>query len=529
MTASTGSADAASGEPIAVNRTRRRLVLASVMIAMFMAAIEATIVATAMPSIVADLGGFSLFSWVFSIFLLTQAVTVPLYGKLADLYGRTPVFTFGVSVFLLGSLLCGLAPSMHWLIASRALQGAGAGAVLPIASTIVGDIYSFEERARVQGYLSSVWGISSIVGPLLGGIFVTYLHWSLVFWINLPIGVLAVLGIRRFLHEQVERRPHRLDIAGAVLLLLALSSLVVALVQGGVGWPWLSWPSLALLALAPIGLAAFVWRERSAAEPMVPALVWSRGVQRTSNVGSLLAMALMMGVTTFIPTYIQGVHGATATVAGFCLSGMSLGWPLASTLAGRLMVRIGLHRAALIGAAFLIAGSATLVELPGGGHGPLWAAAGAFLVGLGMGFTTTVYLVAVQSSVPWQQRGVATGFNMLMRILGGALGAAALGGVLNNRLASYLAAQPDWHAPAAGLEAVSQLIDPVVRDRLPDATVRLLREGVSSGLQSVYWVVLGISVLVLISALLFPRRGVVLGQGQSPAPAPPGDARSDQG
>ena len=227
-------------------KLKRPFILAAIMLAMFMNAIEGTIVSTAMPAIVSDLGGFSLYSWVFSGYLLMNAVTVLIYGKLSDILGRKPVLLFGIIVFLIGSLLCGFANSMTELIIYRFVQGFGAGAVAPVASTIVGDIYKNEERARVQGYLSSVWGISAVMGPALGGLLVESLTWKLVFWVNIPLGLLSFIGIWLFLHENIEKKKRDIDYLGATLLTLSISTLMVVLVEGGVKWSWASAPVISL-------------------------------------------------------------------------------------------------------------------------------------------------------------------------------------------------------------------------------------------------------------------------------------------
>src|SRR3954451_6170561 len=248
--------------------TNKPLVLASVMLAMFMGAIEATIVSTAMPAIVADLGGFSLYSWVFSSYLLMNSVTVLIYGKLSDLFGRKPILIFGIIIFLVGSILCGMANSMTMLIIFRLIQGFGAGAVTPIATTIVGDIYSKEERANIQGYLSSVWGISAILGPALGGILVQYVSWRYIFWLNIPLGILAMIGIGIFLHENIEKKKHEIDYAGAILLTVSISTLMFVLVEGGTRWSWLSYQSLGLLSISLFTFILFYFQEKKAAEPM---------------------------------------------------------------------------------------------------------------------------------------------------------------------------------------------------------------------------------------------------------------------
>ncbi|WP_200761004.1 MDR family MFS transporter [Effusibacillus dendaii] len=468
------------------------------MLAMFMAAIEGTIVSTAMPSIVAELGGFSLFSWVFSSFLLMQAISVPIYGKLSDLFGRKPVFTAGVIIFLIGSLLCGMAKSMTALIVFRLLQGLGAGAVQPIATTIVGDIYTMEERAKIQGYLSSVWGISSVIGPTLGGVFVQYINWSWVFWINLPIGIAAIAGIHLFLHEGVEKKSHKIDYLGSALLLISISSLMVVLIQGGVTWAWTSTQVLLLLLLFVVGLLLFLWQERRAVEPLMPIGIWKNRLIAVSNLASLTTGAVMMGVSSFLPTFVQGVMERPPTIAGFTLGMMSVGWPLASTVGGRLMIRLGSRSVALAGGVALLIGSAFFVTLQPQ-YGPVWAAVGSFFVGVGMGLATTTFIVSIQSSVDWQTRGVATASNMFMRILGSTVGASLLAGILNIRMHSYLQAQGKNLDVPLDLDVTNSLLDPAKREALPAEVLTLLQDGLTVSLHSVYW---GVMILTLLSFLL---------------------------
>src|SRR5580704_7266935 len=313
----------------------RRLVLLATMMATFMAAMESSIVATAMPTIVAQLGGFRLFSWAFAAYLLTQAVTIPIYGRLADLYGRKRVFFAGASLFLVGSTLCGLARSMEALIAFRALQGLGAGAIQPIATTIVGDIYTPAERARIQGFISGVFGVSAIIGPALGAILVEHGTWPVVFWINLPIGLVAFVMFALFLHERIEPRRHQIDYLGAVLLTLGAGALMTALVQGGD----LSGPAIGgLLAVGAIALTVFVAHEWRAAEPILALRLWRNRFIAVGNLGGLALGAVMMGITAFLPTYIQAVAGGSAKSAGLVLTAMSVTWTLGSIVAGRLMI-----------------------------------------------------------------------------------------------------------------------------------------------------------------------------------------------
>jgi len=475
----------------------RPLILASVMLAMFMTAIEGTIVSTAMPTIVSDLGGFSLYSWVFSAFLLAQAATIPIYGKLADLFGRKPVFLFGAGLFLFGSLLCGLAQSMIQLIAFRLLQGLGAGAVQPIVMTIVGDIYSPAERGRIQGYLSSVWGTSSILGPVLGGLIVQHADWAYIFWLNLPLGLLAMAGMGVVLREPVAKKRSEIDVFGSAFMFVGVSALMLFLIQGGVAWPWLSWPSVGLFVLFLTGLVCFLWQEMRVQEPMMPLGLWKHPVIGVANVASLVNGMLLMGVSTYLPAYIQGVMGQNATVAGFSLSVMSLGWPLASTIAGRVWLKWGSRNTALLGGLLLTVGAFVFVTLHPD-KGPLWAALGSFVTGAGMGFCNLTFTVSIQSSVPWSLRGTATASHMFMRTLGSTVGAALLGGLLNNRLLRHLREQGvDWYA--SGLDAVNALLDPFFRQQMPLERRLLLAEGLAHGLHTVY---VGVAVLAVVSLCL---------------------------
>ncbi|MBY0099133.1 MDR family MFS transporter [Mesobacillus maritimus] len=484
--------------------TKRAFVFGAILIGMFMAAIEGTIIATAMPSIVADLGGFSLYSWVFSIYLLMQAVTIPIYGKLADLFGRKPVYIFGVVIFMIGSILCGIATTMPMLIFFRLIQGIGAGAVQPIATTIVGDIYTMAERAKIQGYLASVWGISAIVGPALGGLFVDYLDWVWVFWINIPFGVLSLIGIIFYLHENVEKKKHSIDYLGSGLLLVSISALMLALIQGGVAWSWSSLPSFSLFALFLIGITLFLLQERRAKEPMMPLHIWKNRVIFASNLGALTTGMIMIGVISFVPTYVQGVMAQSATVAGFSLAMMSIGWPISSTIAGKVLVQLGSLKTALIGGFGLIIGTSILL-LSQPAFGPVFVGVGSFFIGVGMGFTTTTYVVSIQSSVDWKVRGVATASNMFMRILGNTVGIALMGGVLNTRLSKYLEGQAGNLGQTVNLDVTNTMLDPDKRSALPTDVVHLLEEGLSISLHNVFWGLAILSIISFIFILFLPK------------------------
>lgn len=482
-------------------QTKKPLVLASVMLAMFMGAIEATIVSTAMPAIVADLGGFTLYSWVFSAYLLMNSVTVLIYGKLSDLFGRKPILTIGIIFFLIGSILCGFATSMKMLIIFRLIQGFGAGAVTPIATTIVGDIYTTEERAKIQGYLSSVWGISAITGPAVGGLLVQYVSWHYVFWINIPLGILSLVGLWMFLHEDINKKKHEIDYLGAILLTFTISSLMFILVEGGSRFAWGSWQTLSLFAFSALTLLGFVLQESRAKEPVMPFSIWKERSILIANTTSLTTGIMLIGISSFLPTFVQGVMEQTPIVAGFTLTTMSIGWPIASTLAGRWLITIGYRKTSIIGGVSLIIGSIAFVTMSAS-SGPLWAAVGSFLVGVGMGLTSTAFIVSIQSTVGWEQRGIATASNMFMRNLGNTIGAALLGGILNNRLSQYFSQNGHPYS----VDDVNILLKSTERDHLSESARSILQNGLTHSLHFVYYVVLAFAVISLLLIFFIPKK-----------------------
>ncbi|MGE6378311.1 MDR family MFS transporter [Peribacillus muralis] len=474
---------------------KRPFILIAIMLAMFMNAIEGTIVSTAMPAIVSDLGGFSLYSWVFSGYLLMNAVTVLIYGKLSDILGRKPVLLFGIAVFLIGSFLCGFANSMTELIIYRFIQGFGAGAVAPVASTIIGDIYKNDERARVQGYLSSVWGISAVMGPALGGLLVENLTWKLVFWVNIPLGILSFIGIWFFLHENIEKKKRDIDYLGASLLTLSISTLMLILVEGG-NWSWASAPIISLALVALLAFILFILQEKRAAEPMMPFEIWQERSILIANLVSLTTGVMMIGLSSFLPTFVQGVMERSPTVAGFTLTAMSIGWPIASMVSGRLLSKIGFKSTSLLGGCSLIIGSLILVWMKPEA-GPLLAAIGSFFVGVGMGLTSTSFIVVIQKTVSWERRGIATASNMFMRNLGNTVGAALLGGVMNTKLHSYISE----HEPAGTevtIDTANKLLNSEEREMLPDTVVKVLQEGLTLSLHTIYLIVLAFSIVSFI-------------------------------
>jgi EmrB/QacA subfamily drug resistance transporter len=488
------------------------------MLSTALVALDSTVIATAVPSIVRDVGGFTQFPWLFSIYLLSQAVTVPLYGRFADVVGRRPVLYVGIALFLLGSVLCAGAWNMPVLIAARAVQGLGAGAVQPASMTVVGDLYTVAERARVQGYLASVWGTSSVVGPALGGLFSEYLSWRWIFVINIPVGIVAAWMLHRHLHEDVPRRRHTLDWWGAAALMLGCSVLILALLEGGVAWSWTSTPGIALPVAGLALLVAFVLIERRCAEPVLPLWVFGRRVLLGGNLSSLAVGAVLIGLSSYVPTYAQGVLGAGPLTAGFAVAALSLGWPLAATVSGRVYLRIGFRDTALIGCGWIVLGTLACTRLTA--DTALWAVAAAcFVVGVGLGLCSSPTIVAVQSVVGWERRGVVTGTAMFCRSIGSAVGVAVFGAVANSTLASRLARPPAalaGHLPGRDQAENTLLTGP--SSGASEAVLSYLRTTLFDATHRVFIGLVVVAVLAAVGVALMPRRTTPL------ASASPSDA-----
>jgi len=471
----------------------RGLVLCAALIATFMPAVESTIVATAMPTIVGDLGGFNLFSWVFAAYTLAMAVMIPIYGRLADVYGRKRLFFTGTGIFMVGTALCGLATSMPMLIVFRAIQGLGGGAVQPIAMTILGDIYTPAERARIQGYSSSVFGISAVVGPALGAFLVQHWHWSVVFWINLPIGIVSIILFAVLLPERVERRPHQIDFVGGILLIIGAGALMAALVQA------VSLGAMRIAGLVAVGLVALTalaFYEQRIPEPMLPLALWRRRVVLLCNLAGFGGSATMMAVSALLPIYVQGVMGLGSGVVAFVVGCTSVSWMFASFAAGRLMIRTSYRVTAASGAATLLVG-ALMLSMIAPSSTPLWAAAAAFVVGIGMGFCNTTFLVAIQASVGLHERGAGTGSQMFMRIMGQAVGAAAFGAIVNLGVGRLL--------PGSG-DLVNRMLEPATRASLGADQLARLSDAVGIAAHYAFLLAVAISLLTLLATIALPAR-----------------------
>jgi EmrB/QacA subfamily drug resistance transporter len=405
------------------------------MLSTALVAIDATIIATAVPSIVRDIGGFAEFPWLFSIYLLAQAVSVPIYGKVSDLFGRKPVMLWGIGLFLIGSIMCGAAWNVWLLIAFRAVQGLGAGAIMPTTITIVGDLYSVQERAKVQAYIASVWGIASVVGPTLGGVFSEYVSWRWIFFVNVPLCLLAAGMIARRFQERVTRSRPVIDYRGAALLTTGLTLVILGVLEGGQAWAWDSPASIAVLVIGVAALIAFGIVERTAVEPVLPLWVFRRRLLITSSLTSAGVGAILLGLSSYVPTYVQDVLGTGPLVAGFALAALLVGWPIAGSQSGRVYLRVGFRACGLIGSSIVLLGAVLLLSL--GRHSSVYlVAASCLIIGLGMGLTGSPTLIAAQSSVGWGDRGVVTANNIFLRSVGSSLGVAIFGAIANATIGS---------------------------------------------------------------------------------------------
>ncbi|MHB9753308.1 MDR family MFS transporter [Streptomyces sp. BYX5S] len=481
---------------------RRGAVVAALMLSMALAALDSTIVSTAVPQIVGDLGGFSLFSWLFSGYLLAVTVTLPVYGKLSDTFGRKPVLIAGSVLFLVGSVLCASAWNMAALIAFRVVQGLGGGAIQGTVQTLAADLYPLKERPRIQAKLSTVWATSSVLGPALGGVLASTVGWRWIFLINLPIGAVALYLLVRHLHEPRRERAERtrIDWAGALAVFAAGGVLLTWLVQGGVAWAWGSAPSLALLSAGVVLIGAVFVIERRVPEPILPGWVWRRRTIAAVNLALGAMGLLMVAPTTFLPTYAQSVLGLSPTAAGFVLSVMTLSWPVSAALSQHVYRRIGFRDTAALGmtgALVLLAAFPLLLPYPGSVWQPTLLSA---LLGAALGLFQLPLIVGVQSTVGWAERGTATASVLFYRQIGQTVGAAVFGAVANGVISARLGSGSD--------------LDSVVRDSGADTVRRAVDAAVD-------WVYVGAAcaagAALLVLLTLAPRRFPVL-ESEPPGP-----------
>ena len=478
----------------------RGWVLAALMLTMMLAAMDSTIVSTAIPHIVSDLGGFTKFSWVFSIYLLAQTVTIPLYGKFADIYGRKRILIFGIIIFLIGSATSGAAWNIGTLIAFRGLQGLGAGSIMATVNTIAGDIYSIEERAKIQGLLSSIWGVSAIIGPALGGALAEYVNWRWIFLINLPIGAVSIFFLLAFFKEKIVQASLKIDYKGAILILLTLSLLFVFLLEGGQTWAWLSLPSFVLF-FAVLLLVYLSFRiEGSSPHAIMPVWLWRNKTMAFTNLAIMGMGIVMMGPETYLPTFTQASLGVGTIASGFILTSMSFGWPVASALSGKFYMRIGFRNTSLIGTAFVFFACAGFLFIP---HPqPIYLLViDQVLLGAGFGFLFTSSLVGLQSMVEWDRRGVVTGANIFSRNLGQSLGASVVGAIFNNSLMKQLT-----NAPSGFSFSTDNMLKTLHSSELSETARVFLSEAINNSMRHIYWGLILFTAVIFIFLYLVPYK-----------------------
>ncbi len=536
MKTATPNPPTATNHPQSAYAVSRPLIITGLIAAVALSALDATIVSTAMPTIVGQLRGLPLYPLVIAAYLLTSTTTMPLYGKLSDTYGRKPVFMAGAGIFIAGSFLCGLAWDMPSLIAFRGVQGLGAGAVIPVSLTLVGDLFEIEERARLSGIFSSVWGVSSVIGPVIGGAIVQLWDWRWVFFVNVPVGVIAALLIFTNLREPRVHTRQRVDIAGALTLILALSLILATLQIGGSGG-WLSTTVALTLAGAIALLIVFAYIERRAASPVLSVTLLKRPIIMVSCLVGVFSGAVLVGISAYVPLLVQGAWGGTPIEAGLIIAPLSIGWPIASSLAGKLIRNFGYRTLSLVGMVTLLVGTLLLLGSRVGDEGigvittappssptllphttgTIIIVLATFICGLGFGFSMTSMLIAVQNSVAWGERGIATASLQFFRSMGNAVGATLLGAILTATLTPLLAA-PTMQPLLAQLPAtttragsdrtlgpVNALFDLNIRDTLTQPLRSALANALSSSLGWVYIAIMLMAVIGALLAIKFPK------------------------
>lgn len=470
------------------------VVIGSIAVLLLLASLDQTIVSTALPTIVSDLGGLDHLSWVVTAYILTSTIAAPLYGKMGDLYGRRLMVFFSVALFLTGSVLCGLANSMTFLIAARALQGIGGGGLFVLALAIIGDVIKPEDRGKVQGVFAAVFSLSSIIGPLLGGWFVETLSWHWIFFINLPIGLIALVGFAIGFQPQGRRVEHKIDYTGALTLSLALAAIVLITSLGGRTFAWDSMEILVMAAIFVVSLIAFIAIEARAAEPILPLSLFGQNVFFVTSIIGFVAGAVMFGTITFMPMYLQIAQGSTPTMSGLQLIPMTFGILLSSTIAGRSMSKSGKYRwMPLVGMSVLCLGMLSLTQLQPDTPYPM-VGGSLVLVGFGMGFIFPVVTTAVQNAVPKEMMGTATAAGLMFRQIGGSLGVALFGAMFANRMAESLASVGGGVLSESG----ELQIGPQLLAAMPPDILSLVSQAVVDALHPIYWIAASLAIVGLV-------------------------------
>lgn len=475
-------------------QVNHKFVTLALMIATFLAAIEGTIVSTATAAIASDLEGVSLVNWIFAVYLLLMSVTTPIFGKLSDLYGRRFIFTFGTIIFLLGSMLCGLAQSMKQLIWFRALQGLGAGAVIPMTTTIVGDVFPYQERAKILGLFSAIWGIAGVIGPSLGGILVDYLSWHWIFYINLPFGIISLVLLWLFFKEKSNQKERKqIDYIGIVTFAISITTFLLAVLMGGTFLPWLSKSMMGLLIVSVSFFLLFLYIETKVSNPMVPLSLFKIPSILYANITGFLISLIYIGVTIYLPIWVQGIYGFGATGAGIVLTPLSIGWVISANTVGPLLVNWNPRKMILIGLAFLFLATfgLTLLRQTSDSWIIIFIM---FMMGMGFGFCMTIIILLGQSGIESNLRGIATATNAFIRTLGQTVGAAIFGAIFN-----FFTLRQVSGTTITSIDEIKQILQPETSRLLSEEMMTQLREVLYHSVHLLFW---GMVLIALFSFLI---------------------------
>lgn len=482
-----------------MQNSNRKFITLSLLIATFLAAIEGTIVSTATAAIASDLRGVSLVNWIFAIYLLLMTVATPIFGKISDLYGRRLVFTFGAVIFLLGSMLCGVAQTMMQLIWFRALQGLGAGAFMPMTVTIVGDVFPFQERAKVMGLFSAIWGISGVIAPLIGGVLVDQLSWRWVFYINLPFGLISLLMLWIYYKENTnQKKREKIDFKGIVTFTVSITTFLLAVLTGGTVFPWFSMSIIGLFLVSVLFFLLFLYIETQVSNPMLPLSIFKIPFIFNANVIGFLLSMILIGVTIYIPIWVQGLYGLGATGAGMVLAPLSVAWVIGSNTVGALLIKWGPRKTMFIGLILLFSGTFGLSVLDKTSS-PWLLALLMFIVGLGFGFSMTVVIVLGQSGIENNLRGIATATNTFLRTLGQTVGAAIYGAFFNYLVLRYSGTFIN------SVDELEQILKPEAIQLFSEVTITKLRAILFQSVHPLFWIMCLFTICSIVFALRIPN------------------------
>jgi EmrB/QacA subfamily drug resistance transporter len=516
--------------------SRKNVIFVGLMLGMLVAAVSQTIVSPAMPVIVSELGGIEHYSWIATSALLASAVTVPVIGKLSDVYGRRGFYIAGLVVFMMGSVLAGAAQGFWWLVAARAVQGFGMGTIMPLSQTIIGDIISARERGKYIGYIGAVFGVASIAGPLAGGWITDNFSWRWLFYVNLPFGVAALVFMLACLHLPHVPRHHKRDYVGFIALPIALVAVLLATTWGGTTYPWDSWRIVSLYAVGALVLIGFLINEYYASEPVLPLRLWMNSVFTLSNISNMAIAMTMFGAIFFIPVYAQGVIGVNVTDSGAVLIPLTVAMIVVSIVVGKLITRTGRYKGFMLaGLLVMMAGYFLLTRLHYG-YTQTDLTLDMIVVGLGLGAVLQTYTLVVQNATSREDLGVATSTTQLSRSLGATLGTAIFGTIMTNGMRTEI----PKHLPPQALEGpqaselsdgggVGAVLDPNTLGQLPEAVATGIREGLAAAMHPVFVAGLPIIAVALVATLFIkelPLRTVAFADIEGDAPEPD-DAKSN--